>query len=158
MQLAWIRLLCVCVKRDPNSVQTLSAFSKGVNWVKSAKFTQQDIDEAKLSVFSAVDSPVAPSSKGNKCRSWRLILTHLALWESAPVEYLTFFLFLMQECLFSWAESQTKWSSDTASDSLTSLGKTCWTWLKGSSSIHHSVFFKLPINKFQPPPKENSHL
>uniref|UniRef100_A0A3Q2YVU2 Pitrilysin metalloproteinase 1 n=1 Tax=Hippocampus comes TaxID=109280 RepID=A0A3Q2YVU2_HIPCM len=50
--------------RDPNSVQTLSAFSKGVNWVKSAKFTQQDIDEAKLSVFSAVDSPVAPSSKG----------------------------------------------------------------------------------------------
>ncbi|XP_077368737.1 presequence protease, mitochondrial [Festucalex cinctus] len=50
--------------RDPNSVQTLSAFSKGVDWAKSAKFNQQDIDEAKLSVFSAVDSPVAPSGKG----------------------------------------------------------------------------------------------
>nr|XP_015811516.2 presequence protease, mitochondrial isoform X1 [Nothobranchius furzeri] len=50
--------------RDPNSVQTLSAFRKGVDWVKSGQFTQQDIDEAKLSVFSAVDSPVSPSDKG----------------------------------------------------------------------------------------------
>ncbi|KAF1384224.1 hypothetical protein PFLUV_G00140490 [Perca fluviatilis] len=50
--------------RDPNSVQTLSAFRKGVDWAKSGQFSQQDIDEAKLSVFSAVDSPVAPSSKG----------------------------------------------------------------------------------------------
>uniref|UniRef100_A0A4W6CEF6 Presequence protease, mitochondrial n=1 Tax=Lates calcarifer TaxID=8187 RepID=A0A4W6CEF6_LATCA len=46
--------------RDPNSVQTLSAFRKGVDWAKSGQFTQQDIDEAKLSIFSAVDSPVAP--------------------------------------------------------------------------------------------------
>ncbi|XP_068427664.1 presequence protease, mitochondrial [Clinocottus analis] len=50
--------------RDPNSVQTLSAFRRGVDWVKSGRFTQQDIDEAKLSVFSAVDSPVAPARKG----------------------------------------------------------------------------------------------
>ncbi|KAM9323323.1 presequence protease, mitochondrial [Pholidichthys leucotaenia] len=50
--------------RDPNSVQTLSAFHNGVDWAKSGKFTQQDIDEAKLSVFSAVDSPVAPADKG----------------------------------------------------------------------------------------------
>lgn len=50
--------------RDPNSVQTLSAFRKGIDWAKSGQFTQQDIDEAKLSVFSAVDSPVAPSDKG----------------------------------------------------------------------------------------------
>uniref|UniRef100_A0A3B5MT50 Pitrilysin metalloproteinase 1 n=1 Tax=Xiphophorus couchianus TaxID=32473 RepID=A0A3B5MT50_9TELE len=50
--------------RDPNSVQTLSAFRKGVDWAKSGQFSQQDIDEAKLSVFSAVDSPVAPSDKG----------------------------------------------------------------------------------------------
>ncbi|KAM6948128.1 presequence protease, mitochondrial [Aplochiton taeniatus] len=50
--------------RDPNSVQTLSAFRKGVDWARAGTFTQQDIDEAKLSVFSAVDSPVAPSDKG----------------------------------------------------------------------------------------------
>uniref|UniRef100_A0A672P090 Pitrilysin metalloproteinase 1 n=1 Tax=Sinocyclocheilus grahami TaxID=75366 RepID=A0A672P090_SINGR len=50
--------------RDPNSTQTLSAFRGGVEWARAAKFTQQDIDEAKLSVFSAVDAPVAPSDKG----------------------------------------------------------------------------------------------
>ncbi|XP_045906812.1 presequence protease, mitochondrial isoform X2 [Micropterus dolomieu] len=50
--------------RDPNSMQTLSAFRKGMDWAKSGQFTQQDIDEAKLSVFSAVDSPVAPADKG----------------------------------------------------------------------------------------------
>lgn len=50
--------------RDPNSLETLQSFGKAVDWAKSGKFTQQDIDEAKLSVFSAVDSPVAPSDKG----------------------------------------------------------------------------------------------
>ncbi|XP_026168972.1 presequence protease, mitochondrial isoform X1 [Mastacembelus armatus] len=50
--------------RDPNSVQTLSAFYKGIDWAKSGQFTQQDIDEAKLAVFAAVDSPVAPADKG----------------------------------------------------------------------------------------------
>ncbi|KAJ8336397.1 hypothetical protein SKAU_G00376170 [Synaphobranchus kaupii] len=50
--------------RDPNSVQTLSAFRSGAEWAKAGTFSQQDIDEAKLSVFSAVDSPVAPSDKG----------------------------------------------------------------------------------------------
>ncbi|RXN00087.1 Presequence protease, mitochondrial [Acipenser ruthenus] len=50
--------------RDPNSIATLTAFRKGVEWAKAGKFTQQDIDEAKLSVFSAVDAPIAPSNKG----------------------------------------------------------------------------------------------
>nr|XP_020016944.1 LOW QUALITY PROTEIN: presequence protease, mitochondrial [Castor canadensis] len=50
--------------RDPNSIETLQSFGKAVDWAKSGKFTQQDIDEAKLSVFSTVDAPVAPSDKG----------------------------------------------------------------------------------------------
>uniref|UniRef100_A0A3P8X2P7 Presequence protease, mitochondrial n=1 Tax=Cynoglossus semilaevis TaxID=244447 RepID=A0A3P8X2P7_CYNSE len=50
--------------RDPHSVQTLAAFRRSVDWAKSGHFSQQDIDEAKLSVFSAVDSPVAPADKG----------------------------------------------------------------------------------------------
>lgn len=45
-------------------MQTLAAFHKAVDWAKSGVFTQQDIDEAKLSVFSVVDSPVAPADKG----------------------------------------------------------------------------------------------
>ncbi|XP_078089031.1 presequence protease, mitochondrial isoform X1 [Mustelus asterias] len=50
--------------RDPNSVDTISAFRRSVEWAKAGKFTQEDIDEAKLSVFSSVDAPVAPSDKG----------------------------------------------------------------------------------------------
>ncbi|XP_036418293.1 presequence protease, mitochondrial [Colossoma macropomum] len=50
--------------RDPNCSQTLAAFRSGVEWARDGKFTQQDVDEAKLSVFSAVDTPIAPSDKG----------------------------------------------------------------------------------------------
>ncbi|XP_033034827.1 presequence protease, mitochondrial-like isoform X2 [Trachypithecus francoisi] len=50
--------------RDPNTIETLQSCGKAVYWAKSGKFTQQDIDEAKLSVFSTVDAPVAPSDKG----------------------------------------------------------------------------------------------
>lgn len=50
--------------RDPNCSQTLAAFRSGVDWARDGKFTQQDVDEAKLSIFSAVDAPIAPSDKG----------------------------------------------------------------------------------------------
>ncbi|KAF6270542.1 pitrilysin metallopeptidase 1 [Rhinolophus ferrumequinum] len=50
--------------RDPRSTETLQAFAEAVDWARSGRFSQQDIDEAKLSVFSQVDAPVAPSSKG----------------------------------------------------------------------------------------------
>lgn len=68
--------------RDPNSIETLQSFGKAVDWAKSGKFTQQDIDEAKLSVFSAVDSPVAPSDKGILGSGNRIpyrVLSHLSL-------------------------------------------------------------------------------
>uniref|UniRef100_A0A8C9R8W5 Presequence protease, mitochondrial n=1 Tax=Scleropages formosus TaxID=113540 RepID=A0A8C9R8W5_SCLFO len=50
--------------RDPNSMQTLNVFRRAVDWAKAGQFSQQDIDEAKLSVFAAIDAPVAPSDKG----------------------------------------------------------------------------------------------
>ncbi|CAK7320721.1 Presequence protease, mitochondrial [Vulpes lagopus] len=50
--------------RDPRSTETLQSFSEAVEWAKAGRFTQQDIDEAKLSVFSVVDAPVAPSDRG----------------------------------------------------------------------------------------------
>ncbi|XP_037315052.2 presequence protease, mitochondrial [Pungitius pungitius] len=50
--------------RDPSPVQTLSVFRRAVDWAKSGQFSQQDIDEAKMSVFSSVDSPVSPANKG----------------------------------------------------------------------------------------------
>uniref|UniRef100_A0A670JAN9 Presequence protease, mitochondrial n=1 Tax=Podarcis muralis TaxID=64176 RepID=A0A670JAN9_PODMU len=50
--------------RDPNSMGTLSTFEKAAEWAKAGKFTQQDIDEAKLAMFASVDAPQAPSDKG----------------------------------------------------------------------------------------------
>ncbi|KAF5890185.1 presequence protease, mitochondrial, partial [Clarias magur] len=50
--------------RDPNCSQTLEAFHRGVEWAQDGRFTQQDVDEAKLSIFSTVDAPVGPSDKG----------------------------------------------------------------------------------------------
>lgn len=42
----------------------MKTFEKAVEWAKSGEFTQEDIDEAKLAVFAAVDAPIAPSDKG----------------------------------------------------------------------------------------------
>ncbi len=40
--------------RDPNSMETVQAFHNAVVWATRATYTQQDIDEAKLAMFSAV--------------------------------------------------------------------------------------------------------
>ena len=40
--------------RDPNSMKTLDVFDNAVDWATEASYTQRDIDEAKLSVFSQV--------------------------------------------------------------------------------------------------------
>ncbi|XP_048577548.1 presequence protease, mitochondrial isoform X1 [Nematostella vectensis] len=50
--------------RDPNSVGTLDAFNDSISWASQGNFTDQDINEAKLAVFAAVDSPVSPSNRG----------------------------------------------------------------------------------------------
>ncbi|KAK3738451.1 hypothetical protein QZH41_017087, partial [Actinostola sp. cb2023] len=50
--------------RDPNSLDTLEVFNKSIEWAEQGQFTDQDIDEAKLSVFASVDSPVSPGNRG----------------------------------------------------------------------------------------------
>jgi len=50
--------------RDPNSVRTLEAFDHAVEWASQGKFKDEDIEEAKLSVFSSIDSPVSPGNRG----------------------------------------------------------------------------------------------
>ncbi|XP_064646562.1 presequence protease, mitochondrial-like isoform X1 [Lineus longissimus] len=50
--------------RDPNSLNTLTKFDESTLWAAEGKFTEQDIDEAKLAVFQEVDQPVAPGDKG----------------------------------------------------------------------------------------------
>lgn len=57
-------LMHYCLNRDPNCSQTLEVFRSCVGWAQDGRFTQQDVDEAKLSIFSTVDTPVAPSDRG----------------------------------------------------------------------------------------------
>lgn len=50
--------------RDPNLQRTLDTFNDSCTWAANGDVSQQEIDEAKLSVFGQVDSPVPPGSKG----------------------------------------------------------------------------------------------
>jgi Zn-dependent M16 (insulinase) family peptidase len=50
--------------RDPHIYKTLNIFSQTFKWLKENNFTEQDIEEAKLSLFSDIDIPIAPSAKG----------------------------------------------------------------------------------------------
>ena len=45
---------CMAASRDPNSMKTLAAFDGAVDWAVDGSFTQSDVDEAKLSIFSQV--------------------------------------------------------------------------------------------------------
>ena len=51
--------------RDPNTESTLETFNRAVDWMKNGKnYSDQDIDEAKLSTFQEVDEPIPPGRKG----------------------------------------------------------------------------------------------
>lgn len=52
--------------RDPNLERTLNTFQDGVSrWMSDeASITDRDIREAKLSLFSSIDQPVPPGSRG----------------------------------------------------------------------------------------------
>jgi len=50
--------------RDPNLVPTLQHFNDSIQWILDNKFSEENIVEAKLNVFSAVDRPVPPSKQG----------------------------------------------------------------------------------------------
>jgi len=41
--------------RDPNVQQTLDRFAASAVWAANGEFTDRDIDEAKLAVFSQVN-------------------------------------------------------------------------------------------------------
>eukprot|EP01135_Chromosphaera_perkinsii_P001754 Nk52_evm23s210 gene=Nk52_evmTU23s210 len=54
--------------RDPNTTETLNTYENSVEWIKeeisSDRITDVDMNEALLSTFSTIDSPVSPSNKG----------------------------------------------------------------------------------------------
>lgn len=50
--------------RDPNPQNTLKVLSEAGKWAVDKAFSQQDLDEAKISVFQSADAPKAVSEEG----------------------------------------------------------------------------------------------
>jgi len=47
---------------DPNSIETLKSFQDSIEWAANGNFSDHDVDEAKLGVFSQVcTSELLPS-------------------------------------------------------------------------------------------------
>lgn len=51
--------------RDPHVGLTFEAFEEGINRIAAGKFTDRDLEEAKLGVLQGLDSPVSPGSRAN---------------------------------------------------------------------------------------------
>ena len=54
--------------RDPNCERTFDTFHSCNDWVQKGQesFSERDVEEAKLSVFKAVDKPPLPSARGQR--------------------------------------------------------------------------------------------
>ncbi|CAG8474858.1 5386_t:CDS:10 [Funneliformis caledonium] len=50
--------------RDPKTLETLKIYKDSIKWVEERRFTQQEIDEAKLSIFQHVDAPTSVFEEG----------------------------------------------------------------------------------------------
>jgi len=49
--------------RDPHFARTLSVYNQTLDWLKSAKFSDQDVSEAILQTCSRLDTPLSPAGK-----------------------------------------------------------------------------------------------
>ncbi|PNU20786.1 peptidase M16 [Geothermobacter hydrogeniphilus] len=52
--------------RDPHIVRTLGVFDAATHWAAAADFDDSAVDEAVLSVFSDLDRPLSPGSRGSR--------------------------------------------------------------------------------------------
>ncbi|KAG2182463.1 hypothetical protein INT43_007393 [Umbelopsis isabellina] len=50
--------------RDPKSLETIDTYSKAIDWIAKRKFSEQEMTEAKLSIFQGVDAPISVSKEG----------------------------------------------------------------------------------------------
>ncbi|CAJ0840291.1 11430_t:CDS:10 [Entrophospora sp. SA101] len=50
--------------RDPKAFETLNTYAESVNWLFERKFSKQELDEAKLSLFQRIDAPISVSQEG----------------------------------------------------------------------------------------------
>lgn len=57
--------------RDPHLAKTLPIFSKSLETIATGRFTEQELEEAKLGVIQSLDSPVPPGSRGMVSYAWK---------------------------------------------------------------------------------------
>ncbi|XP_073995369.1 presequence protease, mitochondrial isoform X1 [Rhodnius prolixus] len=50
--------------RDPKPLDTFDIYNEARNWILAGKYSDQDVEEAKLGVFQSVDAPIPPGNKG----------------------------------------------------------------------------------------------
>ncbi|XP_063689891.1 presequence protease, mitochondrial-like [Bolinopsis microptera] len=50
--------------RDPNNLSTLSVFDQAITWATQGSFSDEQLQEAKISVIGKLDAPIAPGSRG----------------------------------------------------------------------------------------------
>lgn len=58
--------------RDPHLAQTFKAFSEAVETISEGRFTEKDIEEAKLQILQDLDTPIAPGQRASTAFSWML--------------------------------------------------------------------------------------
>jgi Zn-dependent M16 (insulinase) family peptidase len=58
--------------RDPNLFSTLQAYEASLRWIEQGTFTEENLEEAKLSILQDLDSPIAPGSRAEVAYFWRL--------------------------------------------------------------------------------------
>lgn len=56
--------------RDPHIVSTLDAFDLAIDTIAAGKFTEQDLEEAKLGIIQQFDSPISPGSRALTAYGW----------------------------------------------------------------------------------------
>lgn len=56
--------------RDPNISSSLEAFDDAIKEVIEGKFSEADLEKAKLEIIASLDSPVAPGSRGEDAYGW----------------------------------------------------------------------------------------
>jgi len=65
-------MLSLLSYRDPHIVRTLQVYDDAVTWAQRGAFTDEAVKEAILSVFSDLDRPLSPGSKGSQEHLYRL--------------------------------------------------------------------------------------
>lgn len=57
--------------RDPNIAETLHAFDDSVHDLKKGRFSERELEEAKLEIVQSLDDPISPGSRGIHAYSWQ---------------------------------------------------------------------------------------